>query len=47
MLIPELDELKKEIDNKGAEYLISRYPQLNFIINNYSDIYTEVTKWIK
>ena len=45
MLIPELDELKLEVDKHGSENIISRYPSLNMIVCNYDEICKEVFKW--
>lgn len=43
MLLPELDELKIEINKKGKNQIISKYKKLTYIINNYDDIYKAVS----
>lgn len=44
-LIPELDDLKKEIDKKGIETILYQYPDLSDIIENFKTIYGEVLQW--
>lgn len=44
-LLPELDELKNEIQRKGYEEIKIKYPQLSYIIDNYNEIYNEVISW--
>lgn len=44
-LMPELDELKAEIDKKGNAVLIKEYPDLEQIILHLNDIYTEAKTW--
>ena len=44
-LIPELDELKTEIIKKGNAPLIEKYPDLEHIILNLNNIYTEAKTW--
>lgn len=46
-LIPELKELKKEIESKGIKTIKKQYPQVSYFIDNYDAIYMEVTSWLK
>lgn len=46
-LIPELDELKKVIDRKGAKAVLEEYPTLLEIMLNIDSIYEEAEKWLK
>lgn len=43
-LILELDELKNEVDRKGKDSILTNYPQLTYIVNNYENIYSEINK---
>ena len=44
-LIPELDELRKEVESKGVSYVLEQYPDLTEVVENFDDIYSEVTEW--
>ncbi|MFL0246572.1 tyrosine-type recombinase/integrase [Candidatus Clostridium stratigraminis] len=44
-IIPELDELKKEINKRGAQSILTDYPDLAEIIENFEEIYKEVEMW--
>jgi integrase len=44
-LIPELDELRKEIFKKGASEVINEHNQLSWFIDNFNSIYKEVLEW--
>lgn len=44
-LIPELDELDREITLKGHDYILIRNPSLSVIINNESIIRKEIELW--
>jgi integrase len=46
-LIPELDELEKETKIKGEVTVKGKYPQVSFFIDNFKQVYEEVTEWIK
>lgn len=46
-LVPELDELKNEINRRGKETIIEEYPQLTEIINDFDRIYEEACLWIQ
>lgn len=46
-LTPELDDLKKHIQEKGVEEILSYYPNLGNIIMNYDAIKEEITVWTK
>ena len=46
-LIPELDELDKEIDKKGMKTIIDKYPSLIDVIENKEDIREEINIWMK
>ncbi|MCM3359531.1 tyrosine-type recombinase/integrase [Psychrobacillus sp. MER TA 171] len=45
-LLPELFELKKEIETKGEAEIKEKYPQVSFFIDNYQTIYEEVNAWL-
>lgn len=45
-LKPELDELRKEIDRNGSDTIKSKYPQLSYVVDNFDDIYKEMSKWL-
>lgn len=44
-LLPELMELKQEIDVEGIESVIKRYDQIEYIANNIKVIINEVNQW--
>lgn len=44
-LIPELDELDKEISDKGVNSIIEKYPDLIEIIENEESIRKEIENW--
>ncbi|EJT5930518.1 tyrosine-type recombinase/integrase [Clostridium perfringens] len=46
-LIPELDELEKEINIKGIDAIIEQHPSLVDIIENKEDIRKEIEVWMK
>ena len=45
-LIPELDELEKELSRNGKNTIIERYPDLRDIIEGMSGIRKEIQKWM-
>ena len=45
-LIPELDELEKELDRKGFETIINQHPSLVEIIENKDNIREEIELWM-
>ena len=45
-LIPELDELQREIERKGVAHIIEKYPSILPIIENMDNIRKEVSEWI-
>lgn len=45
-LLPELDALDNEIKNKGAAYVIEKYPNMLEIIHNEDNIRREAAKWM-
>lgn len=45
-LLPELEELKKEIERKGIQNIINIHPNLIDIIENKESIESEVRKWM-
>ena len=44
-LVPELDELRKEVESKGVGTVLEQYPDLTEVVENFDDIYSEVTEW--
>ncbi len=44
-LIPELDELKKEVERKGVQEIMIQYPDLIEIIEDFDNIYREASEW--
>lgn len=46
-LIPQLDELDKEIERRGKEEIIKKYPTLEEIILSEADIRKEIEIWMK
>lgn len=44
-LLPELNELEKEMSNREVKELTEEYPHLEEIISNFEDIYKEVERW--
>ena len=47
ILIPELDEVKKEVDKKGKVAVEEKYPKLRYIIENFDSIYEEAIGWMR
>ncbi len=45
-LIPELEQLNKELENKGSQWIKEHHPNLEDIINNMESITKEVNSWI-
>lgn len=45
-LIPELDELKKETESKGADTIKNKHPQVSYFIDNFDSVYKEVSSWL-
>lgn len=45
-LLPELDDLKKEIGNKGADIIKSKHPQISWFVDNINEVYEEVAQWL-
>jgi len=45
-LIPELEELNKEVKQKGEASVKEKHPQVSPFIDNYENIYKEVTAWL-
>ena len=45
-LIPELDELQRELDRKGVTHIIEHYPSLLPIIEDMENIRKEVSEWM-
>lgn len=45
-LIPELNELDKELERKGQQMIIERYPSLVDIVENRTAIQEEVESWM-
>lgn len=46
-LIPELNELKREIDKKGFEAVVQQYPSIMEIAANTNSIEEEIEIWLK
>ncbi len=46
-LLPELEDLKHKIKQKGIEYILTNYPNLSDIIENYNIIMEEIDQWLK
>lgn len=46
-LLPELENLKVQIDKHGENYVINQHPQLVDIVNDYAEIMKDVETWIK
>lgn len=46
-LLPELDELDREIERKGEDWIESRYPALRGIIDRRDAIREEVSEWMR
>ncbi|HDR7472481.1 TPA: hypothetical protein QCX46_005584, partial [Bacillus toyonensis] len=46
-LLPELEDLHKEVSQRGAEHVIKENPELYNIVNSFVVIKEEVLKWIK
>ncbi len=45
-LLPELEELKRLLDEKGRDWILEKHPELFYILNNYSTIIKEASEWI-
>lgn len=45
-LIPELNELQKEITKHGAETIIAKHPNLEHFVSNFDTVYKEVSQWL-
>lgn len=45
-LIPELEELEKEVQRKGESEVKEKFPQVSFFIDNYDSIKKEVSAWL-
>lgn len=46
-LIPELNELKREIDKKGFDAVVQQYPSIMEIAANTNSIEEEIEIWLK
>lgn len=46
-LLPELDDLKQQIQKQGVEVILMNYPILDKIIINYDSILEEIAQWMK
>ena len=46
-LIPELDELDREISIKGRDHILIRNPSLSTIIDNEPNIREEIELWMQ
>lgn len=46
-LLPEVEELKKEIANKGTNKIKKMHPQLTFLVDNVDSIYEEIIVWTR
>lgn len=46
-LMPEVEELKKEISVKGADKIKELHPQITFHVDNVDSIYEEIIEWTK
>lgn len=46
-LIPELDELEKELEQKGFNLILEQHPSLLNFIENKDDIRKEINLWMK
>ena len=44
-LLPELDELEKELEKKGYDAVVSKHPELIEIIEKADDIRKEAEEW--
>lgn len=45
-LIPELDELDKEISRKGTDVILADYPSLRDIVDNRNSVRKEIEQWM-
>lgn len=45
-LLPEIHELKKELQSKGALEIKKNHPQISWFIDNVDIVYEEISKWI-
>lgn len=45
-LLPELDELEKELNKKGLEVVLDQHPSIIEVIENKDDIRKEITLWM-
>ena len=46
-LVIELEELKREIDKHGYEWVVKRHPETKDVIDSLDSIYEEITEWRK
>ena len=46
-LVPELESMTRRINNFGLEKVLTDYPQLKDIVDNYDSIQEEIEKWQK
>lgn len=44
-LIPELEQLKQQLQRKGSDYITNEHPYLEQFIEDYDNIYKEVSQW--
>lgn len=45
-LLPEITELDSEIERKGKDDLVAKYPQLREIVENIERVHEEIEQWI-
>lgn len=46
-LLPELNDLKQEIEKKGSDSIVSLHPKLEDIVEDIDNIYEEIQAWIQ
>ena len=44
--MPELTELEIELQKRGEEEILNKYPQLTHIVANLENIKQEISKWM-
>lgn len=46
-LLPELTDMMAKVEMRGYEAVVSDYPELRPLIDDYDNVYAEVQKWLK
>ena len=43
--LPELDELKRQMDIQGRDKVLERHPNLSYIVSHFEEISQQMKEW--